>query len=213
MKKALISPSILSADFSRLGEECLSLENSGADLIHCDVMDGVFVPNITFGMPVVRDIKKRVKLPLDVHLMIADPEKYICRFAESGADIITFHVEAACDPLRCARLIKNCGKKVGISVKPDTPVSVLEKYRGEFDLILIMSVEPGFGGQEFIQGSLEKISMCKKLFPDVEIEVDGGINADNAKDVIAAGVDIVVAGSAVFAAADKKEAIKKLRGL
>ena len=212
MRKIFISPSILSADFARLENECKSLEKCGADWIHCDVMDGNFVPNLTFGMPIVKSIRKCVVLPLDVHLMIERPERYVEQFAEAGANLITIHQEATDDVAGCLKLIRNCGKQAGISLKPNTPVETLEQYRGLFDMILIMSVEPGFGGQAFIESSVEKIRLAKKLFPDVLIEVDGGINKDTAKCVIDAGVDVIVAGSAIFNATDRKAAISEIRG-
>lgn len=211
MRKIFVSPSILSADFARLEQECKSLQKCGADWIHCDVMDGNFVPNITFGMPVIRSIRKYVVLPLDVHLMIDRPERYIAQFAEAGADIITIHAEATDSVAESLALIRSCGKKAGISIKPNTPVEVLEQYRGLFDMVLIMSVEPGFGGQAFIESSISKITRARELFPDVLIEVDGGINGATAKKVIEAGVDVIVAGSAVFGAQDRKHAIDELR--
>ena len=211
MRKIFISPSILSADFARLEQECKSLEKSGADWIHCDVMDGNFVPNLTFGMPVVKSIRKCVVLPLDVHLMIERPERYVQAFAEVGADLITIHQEACDDVAGCLKLIRSCGKQAGISLKPATPVEVLEQYRGLFDMILIMSVEPGFGGQAFIESSVEKIRRAKQLFPNVLVEVDGGINQDTARSVIDAGVDVIVAGSAIINAPDRKVAIAKIR--
>ena len=212
MRKIFISPSILSADFARLEQECKSLEKCGADWIHCDVMDGNFVPNLTFGMPIVKSIRKCVVLPLDVHLMIDRPERYVTQFAEAGANLITIHAEACDDVAGCLKLIRSCGKQAGISVKPNTPVEVLEQYRGLFDMILIMSVEPGFGGQAFIESSVEKIKTAKKLFPDVLVEVDGGINKDTAKKVIDAGVDVIVAGSAIMNVKDRKAAIAEIRG-
>ena len=212
MRKIFVSPSILSADFARLEQECKSLEKCGADWIHCDVMDGNFVPNITFGMPVVKSIRKCVVLPLDVHLMIDRPERYVEQFAEAGANLITIHAESTDDVAGCLKLIRNCGKQAGISLKPSTPVETLEQYRGLFDMILIMSVEPGFGGQAFIESSVEKIRKAKKLFSDVLIEVDGGINENTAKKVIDAGVDVIVAGSAIMNVADRKAAIEKIRG-
>ena len=211
MRKIFISPSILSADFARLEQECKSLEKSGADWIHCDVMDGNFVPNMTFGMPIVKSIRKCVVLPLDVHLMIEHPERYVAQFAEAGANLITIHQEATDDVAGCLKLIRSCGKQAGISLKPSTPVEVLEQYRGLFDMILIMSVEPGFGGQAFIESSVDKIKRAKQLFPDVLIEVDGGINEDTAHKVIDAGVDVIVAGNAIMSAADRKAAILKIR--
>lgn len=211
MRKIFISPSILTADFARLEQECKALEKCGADWIHCDVMDGNFVPNLTFGMPVIKSIRKCVVLPLDVHLMIDRPERYVTQFAEAGANLITIHAEATDKVAETMRLIRSCGKKAGISIKPNTPVEVLEQYRGLFDMILIMSVEPGFGGQSFIEESVYKIRRAKELFPDVLIEVDGGINAKTAKKVIDAGVDVIVAGSAILNAADRKHAIDELR--
>ena len=212
VRKIFISPSILTADFARLEQECKALEKSGADWIHCDVMDGNFVPNMTFGMPIVKSIRKCVVLPLDVHLMIERPERYVEQFAEAGANLITIHVEATDDVAGCLKLIRSCGKKAGISLKPNTPVEVLEQYRGLFDMILIMSVEPGFGGQAFIESSVDKIKRAKELFPDVLIEVDGGINKHTAKKVIDAGVDVIVAGSAILNARDKKSAIAEILG-
>ena len=211
MRKIFISPSILTADFARLEQECKSLEKCGADWIHCDVMDGNFVPNLTFGMPVIKSIRKCVVLPLDVHLMIDRPERYVAQFAEAGANLITIHAEATDNVADCLKLIRSCGKKAGISVKPNTPVEVLEQYRGLFDMILIMSVEPGFGGQSFIESSVEKIRRAKELFPDVLVEVDGGINKHTAKKVIDAGVDVIVAGSAILNVSDRKRAIEELR--
>lgn len=211
MKKIFVSPSVLSADFARLEQECKTLEKCGADWIHCDVMDGNFVPNITFGMPVIKSLRRCVVLPLDVHLMIDRPERYVEQFAEAGADIITFHLEATKNVSETLRLIHSCGKKAGISIKPDTPIGALTPYRGLFDMVLVMSVEPGFGGQQFIPSALDKIRRAKQLFPNVLVEVDGGITTDNAKQVIDAGVDVIVAGSAVFGAPDRKLAIAQIR--
>ena len=211
MRKIFISPSILSADFARLEQECKSLEKSGADWIHCDVMDGIFVPNITFGMPVIKCIRKCVVLPLDVHLMIDKPERYVEQFAEAGANLITIHAESTNDVAGCLKLIRACGKQAGISLKPNTPFETLTQYRGLFDMILIMSVEPGFGGQSFIESSVDKIRRARELFPDVLIEVDGGINNQTVKKVVDAGVDVIVAGSAIINAPDRKLAIEQLR--
>lgn len=211
MRKIFISPSILTADFARLEHECKLLEKCGADWIHCDVMDGTFVPNLTFGMPIVKSIRKCVVLPLDVHLMIDRPERYITQFVDAGADIITFHVEATDKVAETCKLIRDCGKKAGLSVKPSTPVEVLQQYRGLFDMILIMSVEPGFGGQKFIESSVEKIRTARRLFADSLIEVDGGINSQTALKVIEAGADIIVAGNAIMGAADRKSAIDNIR--
>ena len=211
MRKIFISPSILTADFARLEQECKALEKCGADWIHCDVMDGNFVPNITFGMPVVKCIRKCVVLPLDVHLMIDRPERYIAQFAEAGANLITIHAEATDKVADCLKLIRAQGKKAGISIKPNTPVEVLKEYRSLFDMILIMSVEPGFGGQSFIESSVDKIRRARELFPDVLIEVDGGINKHTASKVINAGVDVIVAGSAILNSTDRRSAIAELR--
>ncbi len=211
MKKIFVSPSILTADFARLEQECKSLEKSGADWIHCDVMDGSFVPNLTFGMPVIKSIRRCVVLPLDVHLMIDKPERYVKQFAEAGADLITFHIEATDKVSEALRLIHSCGKKAGLSIKPNTPVGALTPYRGLFDMVLIMSVEPGFGGQEFIPSATDKIRRAKQLFPDTLVEVDGGINVETAKQVIEAGADVIVAGSAIFGAADRAAAITHIR--
>lgn len=211
MRKIFVSPSILSADFARLEQECKSLEKCGADWIHCDVMDGNFVPNISIGIPVVKSIRKCVFIPLDVHLMIDEPIRYVKQFAEAGADIITFHLEATSQVRQTADAIRACGKKVGISVKPDTPVDDLLPFKGLFDMALIMSVEPGFGGQQFIQSSVDKIKRARELFPDALIEVDGGINCDTVRAVISAGADVVVAGNAIMLAGDRKQAIDALR--
>ncbi len=212
MKKVFVSPSILSADFSRLGEECKNLEKCGADWIHCDVMDGVFVPNITIGMNVIQSMRKCVVLPMDVHLMVQKPDRYAVSFAESGASIITVHVESDCDVKATSDAVHNAGKKFGLSVKPNTPVSALEKYRGLFDLILIMTVEPGFGGQKLLDDCIEKIAVARRLFPEALIEVDGGVTTENAPVLIAKGADVLVAGYAVFSAENRQKAIETIRG-
>ncbi|MDA9721135.1 ribulose-phosphate 3-epimerase [Candidatus Pelagibacter sp.] len=202
MKKIQISPSILSADFSQLGKEIKRLEESGADLIHVDVMDGHFVPNITIGPPVIKTLRKYTNLPFDVHLMISPVHKYIKNFADAGSDIITIHPEATENLVDSIKLIKHLKKKVGVSLNPDTEIDIIEKYLGEIDLILIMSVYPGFGGQKFIPKIIEKIKKIyqikKKNDLTFDIEVDGGINFSNSKEVISAGANILVSGTTIF---------------
>ena len=210
MQKVLVSPSILSADFANLERDCNLIKNAGADYIHCDVMDGLFVPNISFGLPVVESISK-IGLPLDVHLMIVHPQNYVQRFVEAGASIVTFHLEATEDVRGTIELIKQCGAKVGVSIRPNTPVELLLPYKGMFDLLLVMSVEPGFGGQSFLPHSLQKIATARQLFPDVIIEVDGGISEQNAKQVVDAGANMLVAGSAVFKSSNVAKTIANLK--
>lgn len=214
MKKTIVAPSILSANFATMGEAVRQLTVDGADWIHVDVMDGVFVPNISFGQKMVKDIRPLTSLPLDVHLMIINPERYIKEFAERGADYITIHIEATEKVAEALSFIKKCGKKAGLSIKPATPVEALAPYIEDLDLILVMSVEPGFGGQKFNPVAIEKIRQCKKLVGnrDIVIEVDGGITEENVVDVRAAGVDAVVAGNTVFSAPDKAATIKRLQG-
>lgn len=216
-KTIKIAPSILSADFSRFGEEIKDVERCGADLIHLDVMDGVFVNNITFGIKTVADIRPLTKLVLDTHLMIVNPEKYVERFAKAGSDIITVHYEACKDNLmEVVKLIKSCGVGVGVAINPDTPVELVKNVIPECDLFLVMSVFPGFGGQKLIYDVLPKIKQVREIAESVGkkvmIEVDGGINTETYKDVINAGADIIVAGSAVFGAKDRKQAISTLKG-
>ncbi len=210
-----ISPSILSADFTRIFEAVKMLESAGADYIHCDVMDGSFVPNITFGQYMVRDLRKATKLPLDVHLMIENPDKYIVEFAEAGADIITVHEEATRHLDRSLQLIRSTGKKVGVSLNPHTPIDVLEYVLYNVDMVLLMSVNPGFGAQSFIQSSLEKASSLKAMIDkkglSIDIEMDGGIGPDNIEEVIASGVNIIVSGNTIFKAKDPAAMIKTLR--
>ena len=210
----IISPSMLSADFGNLERDTKMIDRSAAEWVHIDVMDGVFVPNISFGFPVMKPIRKATDKVLDVHLMIVEPEKYVRRFVEAGADYVTFHYEATEDIDGCITAIREAGAKVGISIKPATPTSVLKDILGKVDLVLIMSVEPGFGGQSFIDGSLDKIrelaQMRKEQGAEFLIEVDGGISAKNAADVFNAGAEAVVAGSAVFGAADPEAEIVKM---
>jgi ribulose-phosphate 3-epimerase len=210
-----IAPSILSADFSKLGEEIRLLDKCGADYIHIDVMDGRFVPNITIGPLIVKAIRKLTNLPFDVHLMIEQPEKYIKNFAEAGADIITVHYEACRHLHRTVEEIKNLGKCAGVSVNPATPVENLIEILPFVDLILIMSVNPGFGGQTFIETSINKIKKLVNLINDFEtkplIEIDGGVTEKNAGSIIAAGVNILVAGSTVFKYKNYSEIINILK--
>ena len=199
-----LAPSILSADFARLGEQIDEVARAGADYIHVDVMDGHFVPNITIGAPVVASIRPVTSLPLDVHLMIERPERYISDFVKAGADIITVHVEASHHLDGTIRAIRESGAKAGVSLNPPTPLSAVDGLIHHVDLVLIMSVNPGFGGQAFIPETLPRIANMRKMIdsrkPGVELEVDGGINADNAPEIVEAGADVLVAGNSVFRA-------------
>ena len=202
MPAVKIAPSILSADFARLGEEVASICEAGCDYVHVDVMDGHFVPNITIGPDVVKGIKPHASRPLDVHLMIAPVDPYVKAFAEAGADIITFHPEAGPHPHRTAQAIRAAGCRVGVSLNPGTPLAALDQLLDLVDLVLVMSVNPGFGGQSFITSQLEKISQLRQLIDssgrDIELEVDGGVNRKTAAQVIAAGANVLVAGTATF---------------
>jgi ribulose-phosphate 3-epimerase len=217
MKKIKISPSILSADFSQLGKEINNLEKGGADLIHVDVMDGHFVPNLTIGPPVIKALRKYTKLPFDVHLMISPVHKYIKDFANAGSDIITIHPEATENLKESIFLIKDLNKKVGVSLNPDTKINVIESHLNNIDLVLIMSVFPGFGGQKFIPETIKKIQSLKEIKDKnnytFDIEVDGGINFSNSKDVINAGANILVSGTTIFKDnnGNIKKNIKKLK--
>ncbi len=207
-----ISPSILSADFANLERDIKLVENNGADWIHVDVMDGHFVPNITIGVPVVASIKKVTKLPLDVHLMIENPEKYVEAFAKAGADILTFHFECGSDIKSTIDLIKSFGVKAGLSIKPKTSPEVILPYLNDLALVLVMTVEPGFGGQKFMQDCAEKIPVIKKnAHSDLIIQVDGGINAETARICTCYGANSLVAGSYIYKSNDVKAAIASLR--
>ena len=210
----IISPSMLSADFGNLERDTKMIDRSAAQWVHIDVMDGVFVPNISFGFPVMKPIRKATDKVLDVHLMIVEPEKYVRRFVEAGADYVTFHYEATEKIDFCIDEIHSAGAKAGISIKPATPVSVLKDILAKVELVLVMSVEPGFGGQSFMPDSLDKVRELKALREelglDFIIEIDGGISAKNAAVVFEAGCDAVVAGSAVFGAADPEAEIVKI---
>jgi ribulose-phosphate 3-epimerase len=213
----LIAPSMLSADFLRLDEEIDMVNNSQADWFHLDIMDGVFVPNISFGLPVVKAISSMAVKPLDVHLMIVQPERYITAFRDAGADILSVHFEASTHLHRTLQAIRQAGMKAGIVLNPHSPVHVLNDIIPEADMVLLMSVNPGFGGQQFITQTLIKIAELKELAlarnPDLLIEVDGGINRDNAAQLCRAGADVLVAGNAVFKAADPEEEIRLLKNI
>jgi ribulose-phosphate 3-epimerase len=210
VKKIMIAPSLLSADFSRLAEEVRDVEKAGCEALHIDVMDGHFVPNLTIGPLVVGAIRKVTKLPLDVHLMIDRPSRFVAEFRKAGADWITVHVEAEKDVRGVLQMIKASGAKAGISLKPKTAVETLFPYLPDLDLILVMSVEPGFGGQSFMPEMMEKVKVLRPKFQGL-ISVDGGIGAGNASQALEAGADILVAGSAVFGKADRAKAIREFR--
>lgn len=211
-----IAPSILSADFARLGEDVQAVDRAGADYIHVDVMDGFFVPNITIGPLVVEALRRITNKPLDVHLMIEHPDHFIPDFAKAGADIITVHQEAVPHLHRTVQLIKSLGKKAGVSINPATPVETLDVILDDLDLVLVMSVNPGFGGQSFIPSALGKIRALRQKISErglhTELEVDGGVKTDNIGEIVAAGADVLVAGSAVFNTDDYAATIRSLRG-
>lgn len=210
-----VSPSILSADFTNIIDAIRTMEKAGADYIHCDVMDGAFVPNITFGQYMVRDMRKHTSLPLDVHLMIDRPERYVEEFADAGADIISVHPEATVHLDRTLQLIRGAGKKCAVALNPATPLETLDYVLEDLDMVLLMSVNPGFGGQSLIPSALKKAAKLRSILQerklDIDIEMDGGISARNVKQVTDAGVNVVVAGSAVFNAPDPISAVKALK--
>lgn len=210
----IVSPSMLSADFGHLERDTRMIDRSAAQWVHIDVMDGVFVPNISFGFPVIKPIRRTTSKTLDVHLMIVEPEKYAVRFAEAGADIVTFHYEAAENPRAVIDAIHAAGARAGISIKPATDPQVLDGLLPALDLVLVMSVEPGFGGQSFIAGSTDKVRRLRRMIDEAGtatmIEIDGGISAANARELYEAGCDALVAGSAVFGAADPEAEILKI---
>jgi ribulose-phosphate 3-epimerase len=210
-----IAPSILSADFARLADEVLRVEMGGADMLHVDVMDGHFVPNLTVGPPIVEALRKVTKLPLDVHLMMTNPDAYIPEFADAGANYLTVHVETCPHLHRTVQFIKERGVKAGVTLNPATPLSTVEEILPDVDLLLVMSVNPGFGGQQFIPGSLQKIARARRLIDQAHshaaLEVDGGVKVDNAFRIVKAGADILVAGSAIFSSSDYGATIRAMR--
>ncbi|QCX53975.1 ribulose-phosphate 3-epimerase [Elizabethkingia sp. JS20170427COW] len=215
MKNRLIAPSVLSADFGNLQRDIEMINESQADWFHVDVMDGRFVPNISFGFPVLKAIKKHAKKFIDVHLMIVEPEKYVAEFIKEGADLVSVHYEACTHLHRTIHHIKDLGAKAGVVLNPSTPISVLEDIIADVDLVLLMSVNPGFGGQKFIENTYKKVKQTKELIARHDskalIQIDGGVNLDNAKKLFAAGADVLVAGNAVFSAEDPSKTIEYLK--
>lgn len=217
MKKTILAPSILAADFANLQKEIEMINNSEADWFHLDVMDGVFVPNISFGMPVIKSIASHAKKPLDVHLMIIDPDRYIKTFADLGTNILTVHYEACNHLHRSLQAIKAEGMQAGVAINPHTNVSVLEDVINDIDVVCMMSVNPGFGGQSFIEKTYQKVRQLREIIirnnANTKIEIDGGVTDKNAKDLVEAGADILVAGSYVFGASDPTQTLETLRSL
>jgi ribulose-phosphate 3-epimerase len=215
--KSIIAPSVLAADFSNLEKEIKMINESEADWIHIDIMDGVFVPNISMGLPVVEAIKRHASKPLDVHLMIVQPERYVEAFHKAGAEVISVHAEACPHLHRNLQQIRALGCKAGVALNPHTPVSILENVIAEVDLVCVMSVNPGFGGQKFIMNTYKKVEQLKKLIIDHNaktlIEIDGGVNQDNAKSLLDAGADVLVAGNFVFSSSNPKEVIARLKAI
>lgn len=206
-----VAPSILSADFANMGKAVSDVEKWGSDYVHFDVMDGVYVTNITFGMPMCKAVRPYTKLPLDVHLMITEPEKYVKRFCEAGADIVTFHPEASKDVNATLDIIKKENKKCGLALNPDKDINLITPYLDKLDMVIIMGVFPGYGGQKFIPEVLDKVRALKNLKADLLIELDGGVTVENAKTITDAGVDILVGGSSVFGSSDPAETIELLK--
>jgi ribulose-phosphate 3-epimerase len=210
-----IAPSILSADFARLGEEIAAVERGGATLLHCDVMDGHFVPNLTIGLPVIKSIARATRLPLDAHLMISEPGRYAEQFVEAGAKMVSVHVETDAHLHRTLAAIKSKGAQAGVAINPATPLVALEEALPYADFILLMSVNPGFGGQKFIKTSLDKVRRLRRMIEErglkTRIEIDGGIDASNVAEIVAAGAEIIVAGTAVFGAGDPARSVRELR--
>ncbi|MEZ4972584.1 MAG: ribulose-phosphate 3-epimerase [Cyclobacteriaceae bacterium] len=213
----VIAPSILASDFANLESEIKMINQSQADWIHVDIMDGVFVPNISMGLPVVQAVKRHAKKPLDVHLMIVQPERYVEAFKEAGAEIISVHIEASPHLHRTVQLVKSIGCKAGVALNPHTPVSQLEDIIGDIDLVCMMSVNPGFGGQKFIERTYDKVKKLRAMIDQagakVHIEIDGGVNLQNAKPLLDAGADVLVAGNFVFSASDPVDVIQKLKNI
>lgn len=213
----LVAPSILSADFGNLQRDIEMINNSEADWFHVDIMDGVFVPNISFGFPVLKTIKKHAKKPLDVHLMIVDPDRYTQAFADAGTDILTVHYEACTHLHRSIQNIKNCGMKAGVALNPHTSINLLEDIIADIDLVCMMSVNPGFGGQKFIENTYHKTSMLKQLIKTKKskalIEIDGGVDLNNYKKLLQSGADVLVAGNTVFSSNNPTETIKQLKSI